>query len=781
MRNFKAFLYAMALGYCTITANAQSKQFTGTVIVDTPLDRESGVFDVSYSYTVDNNGERIRNGAYTIKGKPNHNYSIGYGSLKQYGTYALSAMYKNDKLNGAMSVTANYTETGKMYGQVESHNYKYSLTGSFANGLPNGTFNVTSRNGGMPSYVKATFKNGVLVGAFSCDTYYDEGWTYKYTGTLTADGRLTGTWTKNTNGNYNKEVYTFLNGVLVSYSSKDKDTSPAEIALAKKYANKTITKDDLIAQGYAIVEDKFTLGKYVNNVILSGAIAPWGDKNGIDGYDFTTDNDKTFERLLKLNIADDAFVKRVAKVLALHIDDYDDYDVHTVTGTCNYNKTELKYGMFETKYGMYCTLLCGGGERYYSNEQMKIIDDAVDAEKQRRLKVKEDRIKRSATKLQFVFDEISKASTEFMANPNKYIIPYTSSLYDISPLLDNLFTNTEYNEKELEHYICDIPNVSWANKTGDRKKLSDVITENLFPITDFEIDTLSVEIVEGKEINECTIKYPCTATIYYDCWEGRKAGIQRISFIAYMDVKDGLKIQETFKFEQSKFQVVLDEKYALAQLQDSTKRNMNLITSISAGIAQDVDKAHKTYYNKYKQYQKTKIKYVGEAVEALNKLATIQNQCLNFIEIRKTIADKNTTITSKSAEFKDIAKSYATYFKTADLTWVPEASIDKLNNVIAIQDGCCEFIKTRKTIADKEATIIALGAKCKNILNAYKKYIKTTDLTWAPGVSTDKLLSVIDTQDKIIAILQSPNATEKDKTAKKLKDKSITSIINATK
>ena len=370
---FKSAVFTL-ITLCGFTP-LKAKQFTGKVIVNTPLEYDDGVRDVTYNYTVDNDGNRILNGMFSIKGT--HKYSgrvPGLGTLTESGTYRLSANYKNDELNGTMNVSANYTETANSWGRVESNNYKYSLTGSFVNGLPNGAFNVTSRNGGMPSYARVNFKKGVLVGAFSCETYYDHGFSYKYTGTLTADGQLTGRWTVNTNDNYKKETYSFLNGVLLSYSSKKEDTTPKETELAKKYATKAITQEELLAMGYVVIDDSFKLGEYVNNVILSGAIAPWGKKNGLFGYSFSSDNNKRYQYLKKLDIVNDSQLQIFLK----KIESYFPYCPSEFENSPNY-----RHQIFMKEYGMYY-IRDYSNKYYFTDEQMHLVDSIYDIIKKNR-------------------------------------------------------------------------------------------------------------------------------------------------------------------------------------------------------------------------------------------------------------------------------------------------------------------------------------------------------------------------------------------------------------
>ena len=720
---FKSTVFTLII-LCGFTP-LKAKQFTGKVIVNTPLNYDDGVRDVTYNYMVDNEGNRILNGVFSIKGIHKYTGRVpGLGSLSESGTYRLSANYKNDELNGPMNVSANYTETANSWGRVESNNYKYSLTGSFVNGLPNGAFNVTSRNGGMPSYAKVNFKKGVLVGAFSCDTYYDHGFSYKYTGTLTADGQLTGTWTVNTNGNYEKETYSFLNGVLLSYSSKKEDTSPKETELARKYATNAITQEELLTMGYAVVDDCLELGKYVKTVILSGAIAPWGEKNGIFGYDFSTDNNKHFKSLKKLKIADKELVDNVANLLLSDIDNpKSDY----TRSRLSVRETYGKYGIFEEEYGMYYmeSSYRYDEKTYFTKKQMEIIDNAIEAEKQRRLKQLQEEIKKSESKLQYVLNVISKASNELKKSPEKYAKDY----YGISDLFEPLFN----------HHGGPYVDVTTS------QKLSEILFRNYFPYFQIEIDTLSKEQIKGQHIGDCVVKYLCTATLYHNFLKGENCGILKFKFNAYWDLSEGLKVEKTFNRED--FVCIYDDKEELAKLQDSTLHNKNKIFELTQTIAKDVTDSYKRVESNYEYCYKRKVLEVGKAVEALRELNSIQSQCINFIGDRQIVEDKDNIVISKAKQFDDIAKSYKNYMLIRDLTWSPEESNEKLKSVMAVQDECVEFIGIRQIIADYDTQILTNGAAYKDVLKAYKNYMKSADLSWSPNESKDKLKVVTNMQE----------------------------------
>ena len=250
-------------------------------------------------------GKETGYGGFVLRGNKTYYYVVGEdGSHLMDGTYTISCPQAttsvsiwphNYKITGSYSMTANHSK-GNLHGTVSS-NYKIAITGSngqadneyatlsgnFTNGIPNGKFVVNSKGSNFATKLNATYNNGVLVGAFSCQVMGDEGLPHNYTGTLTTQGKLSGTWTYQSGISQGSML--FQNGVLISKNdtNEGKSTPPAMQELAKQYAAGTITKEALAEKGYSVLRGEITLGDYACTCITGRAGVDFSE---LGGYHF---------------------------------------------------------------------------------------------------------------------------------------------------------------------------------------------------------------------------------------------------------------------------------------------------------------------------------------------------------------------------------------------------------------------------------------------------------------------------------------------------------------
>lgn len=250
-------------------------------------------------------GKETGYGGFVLRGNKTYYYVVGEdGSHLMDGTYTISCPQAttsvsiwphNYKITGSYSMTANHSK-GNLHGTVSS-NYKIAVTGSngqadneyatlsgnFTNGIPNGKFVVNSKDSNFATKLNATYNNGVLVGAFSCQVMGDEGLPHNYTGTLTTQGKLSGTWTYQSGISQGSML--FQNGVLISKNDtrEGKSTPPAMQELAKQYAAGTITKEALAEKGYSVLRGEITLGDYACTCITGRAGVDFSE---LGGYHF---------------------------------------------------------------------------------------------------------------------------------------------------------------------------------------------------------------------------------------------------------------------------------------------------------------------------------------------------------------------------------------------------------------------------------------------------------------------------------------------------------------
>ena len=255
----KRFLICALLCSLVPVAYAQRKTVTEdynkTVYEDIPFSQMSG--KLTYGYIIDEDGDKLFDGPYSIRcNQPTQTYSVGSGYLRLSGSFTLNTTYSKGKLNGTLTAKYNLNCTASYGFRTDHQTFTASATAGFLNAIPNGVFKVYHDTGATKkSTLSANYKNGVLVGAFSCSFLYD-GVPTEYKGTLTQTGKPTGIW------NIDGAQYEFLNGVLISRSNDNKP-NPRVIPFAKQYANGTITEEELRAQNIILEETNMSLNSYV--------------------------------------------------------------------------------------------------------------------------------------------------------------------------------------------------------------------------------------------------------------------------------------------------------------------------------------------------------------------------------------------------------------------------------------------------------------------------------------------------------------------------------------
>lgn len=422
-----AIVMTLCMGF-VVQICAQRKLFNGAIIVENPLELNGEPYKVKYNYIIDKNGERVKDGNYTINGNVNVSLSNGFVSAKETGNYKLSTIYKEGKLNGLFTVQANYNQNIKDLSGRKNYPYNYSFTGNFIKGVPNGNFVIKGIVGIYPAKVNVTYKNGLLVGTYYCNAFYERhrsGMVYEIKGTLTSTGELIGKWIRNAGNNWNNETFLFKNGVLIDYSSSSEETTLEARTFAENYADKTISKDELLTQGYVVLRDSLMLSDYIEDVIFSNSIAPWGKNNGITGYDFSQTNTKYFEKLKKLKKATDEEITMIINTFA---------DLYKRREISDNLKSALqfslnagsgdKYGVFFEKYDLHCYNVedgKGGYEAcYLTDSQMQRIDSSfIEIKKKNALTMSELLKVKSKIESDFPVSIVDIEKAEMPLNVNK--------------------------------------------------------------------------------------------------------------------------------------------------------------------------------------------------------------------------------------------------------------------------------------------------------------------------------------------------------------------------
>ena len=185
----KSFLLFSLMLIC-VGLFAQRKQRTEDYMNSAMDDMFFNMFGKkTYSYIVDEDGDHINDGAWTANCSANQTMGRGYDAIKIVGKSTITANFKKGNLHGPINSTWNATLTQGS----KPRKFSASMSGSFLNGLPNGRFTVKRNTLTTTSSLTANYKNGVLVGAYSCALLNDREWA-EYSGTFTQTGKMNGPW-----------------------------------------------------------------------------------------------------------------------------------------------------------------------------------------------------------------------------------------------------------------------------------------------------------------------------------------------------------------------------------------------------------------------------------------------------------------------------------------------------------------------------------------------------------------------------------------------------------
>ena len=244
-----------------------------------------------FGYIVGENGDLIYDGPCTITCTLPYtkvyepSWLLRYGSrlyddYEHKGEYKWQGNYKKGLLDGAISIEDEYSIAGEWADHFEAFrfidyttiSYSFALSGKFTSGVPNGSFSVVQDG---EEVLDATYKDGALVGYFYC---------YEHHGNISDGGKLTGEWVVD-----RYVEMEFIEGVLLSKTTSDRSTRPADVELARKYAKGEITKQELWDKHFIVVRTaSIDLGSCARAIIMSETydLPHFNDKENIFYYEY---------------------------------------------------------------------------------------------------------------------------------------------------------------------------------------------------------------------------------------------------------------------------------------------------------------------------------------------------------------------------------------------------------------------------------------------------------------------------------------------------------------
>lgn len=610
----KILLSMLGLIFLTLSINAQQAQsYSGHKSYATMGGRVGG--NEQYTYLVDDRGKTIIHGKYTYSGV-NH---VETNTEKIDAKYAMDLNCKNGFLDGNLTINGNYTSEEFIWTEGwKKASATTKLSGVFKDGKPNGLFSITYQDK-MKGAASATLKNGKYIGAYSFQGYvsrrsggaYDYQHWYVMKGQLTDDGKLTGQWLYDTQlDTYN---YTFINDVLISETHEKYTTPPRVQEIAKKYANKQITKEEVLAQGFFLQEDSIPLNYFVSGYILKQEFNLYEIGAFYDFSEWMVA--KKFTKIVELNMLSKAGFELLKE-----------------------NLEKMKYGYRGlNKYNRevtLCSFPMGYDEEYDANF---LSCDEYFTEKYGTKVTGEYQDQ----KIYLTPSQAKEWQNLLKNRALKNIKGFEYFLYELRRWSDTEELRTAYN-----HYINNTL-TEWLYEINNAKYLKEDLSKL---INSIETNTLVEGSFKVTEDEEYII--PASSISYYDCAYTNRVDILK-EILSLVD--QICKYKEDYKKAQ--------EQDNLLKEQFATYKDLAIVISImyqinDAPIIQNLLDAE-------------------NECNKLDSIMRIQDQMFEYIANRKLVEQLHAEIITICSSYKGCAKAYKTFSKNYPVIWNTEKDNNK--------------------------------------------------------------------------------------------------------
>lgn len=828
----KILLSVLGLIFLTSPINAQQAQsYSGLKSYDTYGGSVGG--NEEYTFIVNDRGQTLIHGKYTYSGVNHYETNTDKIDVK----YSMALNCKNGFLDGNLTINGNYTaETYKWReGWVKSF-ATTKLSGVFKEGKPNGLFSITYQDE-MKGAASATLKNGKYIGAYSFQGYvtkssgsYDHKYWYVMKGQLTDDGKLTGKWVYDTQlETYN---YTFINDVLISETHGKHTTPPRIQEIAKKLANKQITREEVLAQGFSLQECSIPLNYVVSRYILNDEfnLRELGAK-----YDFSDYVEKKYTRIVELNtvskagfdLLKDAADKPKRYAYFAYSEHYEEV-IEMCRFEMNYDKEYDAYYLtcdedFTKQYGTKVT-----GDRF---EDAKIYLTSSQAKEW--LTLLENRALKNIVDFTVFLDDYGyHYGRDILEAYNHYIN---------NTLTDWLYTQyTPYSLRNLKERISNAINAIETNAlenigfklTEDQKYIYDISSHYYQHAIINGVDTLNEILPQVNEVYLMKEEYDSINKIideklraltnssywYYDLQRRNENfliqkqhqdivyniittldSIQLFNTTISSLLSSYTQIEKIYQKKVKEAILVVEETENWETLQNKcntlqniledvvlTKEYISLRDSLNTLNEMVMDKlpanAKKEYIKIYKKCED--IAYYKEEtfITQFADLFDAQNGYIQWSDKYIKAQEQDNLLKEQFATYKDLAKLISQMYQINDAPIIQnhleaENECNKLDSIMHIQGQMSEYIANRKLVEKLHAEITTTCSSYKGCAKAYKTFSKNYPVIWNTEKDNNKYIKdVLSMLQEIKSTLtdqenlpQIDNALKKAKTLDEIK------------
>ena len=174
-----------------------------------------------------------------------------------------------------------------------------------------------------------------------------------------------------------------------------------------------------------------------------------------------------------------------------------------------------------------------------------------------------------------------------------------------------------------------------------------------------------------------------------------------------------------------------------------------------------------------------------EDYDAAEKLTSFYTIFYNYsceapmIDSLDLLAKKIKTDSKKCKDVNEIYRQLYSEIKTSK-SFNTYSNIQKYSQQISahikIQNQCLKFIGVRNEMAKYDEAI--LDSKAKYIKKLYSAYYEAADKAWSANVSIDKLTPILETQKKVLSIVQRSDIKDFDSKVKKAKTATLEEVLS---
>lgn len=750
--------------------------------------------DYTYQFILQENGKNLLDGPFDMKATINEKYS-GYKTFYTStitGKYTLTGGHSEGYIHGPLALTANMNFSAT---NGEKQNYTYSLKGNFNKGIPEGNFVVK-----YPSYgidVNVNYKGGKLVGSYSLKATEDY-LPFSSVGTLTSDSKPTGVW-KFSDATSAWQI-TYLNGVVINRSDYDADLQ----AKAKSYASGAISKEELAKGNIYVKKDSMALGRDAWMQILHQGIAY--DKLG--HYAFSSSEFVKFEYLDRLPFFTTEGVEKLKHGLITGegLSDFSLRDGFTkgkenlytefYSGMVQYDSSADLYFCEVHKNSTLCDFCVGYPDwtKYYekiymTTEQFEDIQKCLHESRMSKMGDYDLSSLKNITELHY-----------FQPCPyNDSVVVYT---YDC-----RYYPGCKYfNQDEVEDFFIqrgdyedllkvwpesrhDVLNEKLSKREESFKNFAEVwFKEN---VIDKEFADLTYGIRQESDLGESYfpfVSYQAISVDYLTKYGFRISSIANIrtegekfktyKFTTFGSIKDNTRVEINAgsTFSKSNFENIKNDYDVIDELDGEIAKNEVIIEN----LANDAFKQDYPAYKAYKENIDFSLNHdnLKASIEQRENMIALQQNVVVFVEKLQEVLNGDEEVAQKCTGLPELMVAYDAYKSVRDLSWTEKLDFEKFTKSIAEQKKCMEFAENLTTVNANDDFIKSTKSVASNIFKAYIEYRKECDLTWNAECDFTQIQTLLDIQNKYMAIVDKENIKEINSAVKKQKMKDIVEILN---